>query len=61
MNEEYTDQVVRADEERQEQALRWALCELLPDLVRVPDDARAYERWCKLVDKKATEIFSRLQ
>jgi hypothetical protein len=61
MNEEITDAVLRADNERQEQALKLALCELLPELVRVPDDQKAYARWCKRVDDKAYEIFSRLQ
>lgn len=60
MHEEYTDAVVQADNERQEWALRLALCELLPDLIRVPDDRQAYARWCKAVDIKAQEIFSRL-
>jgi hypothetical protein len=61
MHEELEDQIILADEQRQEQALRLALCELLPDLVRVPDDRKAYERWVKAVDAKAFEIFSRLQ
>jgi hypothetical protein len=34
---------------------------LVPDLAGVPDDRKAYERWCKAVDRKASEIFSRLQ
>lgn len=61
MNEELTDAVIQADQERQEQALKLALCELLPELVRVPDDRKAYERWCKRVDDLAFEIFSRPQ
>jgi hypothetical protein len=60
MFEEFTDLVLKADEERQEQALKLALCELLPDLIRVPDDQKAYARWCKRVDLKAFEIFNRL-
>lgn len=53
-------QFIQADNERHEQALHFAICEMLSDLVRVPDDRKAYARWCKAVDAKAFEIFSRL-
>lgn len=53
-------EVVMADEERLDQAYEYALYELRSELLKVPHDRKAYERWCRKVDKKAREIFDRL-
>jgi hypothetical protein len=61
LTEALQEEIDQAEREREEWALSLALCELVPDLAGVPDDRKAYERWCKAVDRKASEIFSRLQ
>jgi hypothetical protein len=62
MTEEFAQQIEEADNERHNQALHLALCELIPEIPKfLANDVKAYNRWVKAVDDKAFEIFSRLQ
>ena len=54
------EDIIQADMERVEHA-RWAaLCDLYADLLKVRDFA-GFERWTEAVNKRQSEIFSRLQ
>jgi hypothetical protein len=62
LTEDLKEEIAQADEQRQQQALALALCELIPDIPKFcANDVKAYNRWVKAVDDKACEIFSRLQ
>ena len=54
------EDIIKADLERVEQA-RWAaLCELYSELDKV-HGYLSFRRWCRRVNKRAAEIFLRLQ
>ena len=62
MTEELRAAIIQADNERHNQAFRFALYELTPDMPKfVTTDPKSFKRWVEAVDTKAEEIFSRLQ